>query len=181
DGPFASHLPMLFEPAGGPNGRLIGHVARANPHWKLALPGRPSLAIFSGPDAYVSPNWYPSKKVEGKAVPTWNYVVVQARGMLRWIDDAADLRRIVTVLTDRFEAQRPAPWQVSDAPESYIAAMLRGIVGVELVIDTLAFKQKLSQNRSTEDRDGVVAGLADDPEDAGKELRALMLAKRGAS
>lgn len=175
DGPFASHLPMLFDAEGGGHGRLIGHIARANPHWKLALPDRPALAIFLGPDAYVSPSWYPSKTAEGKAVPTWNYTVVQVRGRLTWIEDPGALRAIVQRLTDRFEAGRPERWQLSDAPESYITAMLRGIVGLSLGIDEIIFKQKLSQNRTGEDRSGVITGLADEAGGRAAALRALML------
>lgn len=177
EGPFASHLPLLFEPTPGPFGRLVGHIARANPHWKVADAGKPALAAFVGPHAYVSPNWYPSKKAEGKAVPTWNYSVVQARGSLRWFDDPAELRSVVERLTDRFEGGRPAPWTVSDAPESYIAAMLRGIVGVEMTITAIEAKDKLSQNRSEEDRAGVLAGLLQEPGPGAAGVLALMRAR----
>lgn len=174
DGPFASHLPMLFTAGDGSHDRLIGHIARANPHWKLATAGRPALAIFSGPGAYVSPGWYPSKKHDGKAVPTWNYTVVQARGPVRWIDDPVELRAIVSRLTDRFEADRPERWQLSDAPDGYIAAMLRGIIGIEMTITDLIFKRKLSQNRTVEDQAGVVAGLGAEQDAGGHALATLM-------
>ena len=174
DGPFASHLPMLIDAEGGPNGRLVGHIARANPHWKCARPDRPALAIFSGPGAYVSPGWYPSKTRDGKAVPTWNYTVVQARGPLRWIDDPVALRDIVERLTDRFEAGRKERWRLSDAPDSYIAAMLRGIIGVEMTIEDLVFKQKLSQNRTVEDQAGVIAGLGSETDEAAQAVASLM-------
>jgi transcriptional regulator len=144
----ANHLPMLLE-----GNVLRGHVARANPVWKTGEGA--ALAIFLGPHAYVSPNWYPSKPETGKAVPTWNYITVHARGHLRWIQDADWLRTHVTALSKAHETGRPEPWQVSDAPESYVAGLLRGIVGFELAIDSLEGKYKLSQNRDLVDRVGV--------------------------
>jgi transcriptional regulator len=144
----ANHLPMLFQ-----DGLLRGHVARANPVWK-AGEGE-ALAIFLGPHAYVSPNWYPSKAETGKAVPTWNYITVHAKGAIRWIQDAEWLRANVTALSDMHEAGRSAPWKVSDAPASYVDGLLRAIVGFELRIDTLEGKYKLSQNRDATDRAGV--------------------------
>lgn len=152
----ADALPMLLDAEAG---MLRGHVARANPLWREA-DGREVLVVFQGAQGYVSPNWYPSKAEHGKVVPTWNYVVVQARGRLRAIDDAAWLRGFVTRLTDRFEASmQPAPWQVGDAPADYIDSMLRAIVGIEVQIDSLVGKWKVSQNRSAADRAGVGAGL----------------------
>ncbi len=141
--------------------RLTGHVARANPLWQEA-DGHPVLALFHGPQAYVSPNWYPSKAQHGKAVPTWNYQIVQAHGRLRAIDDAAWVHALVTRLTDRHEEGRAAPWHVTDAPADYIAATQRAIVGIEIEVTRLEGKFKLSQNRSAEDRAGVISGLADD-------------------
>lgn len=148
EGLVANHLPMLLQ-----DGVLRGHVARANPVWKSG--GGAALAIFLGPQAYVSPNWYPSKAETGKAVPTWNYITVHARGTIRWIDDATWLKGLVTDLTQAHEAPRPDPWAVSDAPESYVDAMVRAIVGFELTIETLEGKYKLSQNRDAADRAGV--------------------------
>lgn len=159
DGPVISHLPLLLEASTGPFGRLIGHVARANPHWTTADFSRPSVAIFHGPDAYVSPNWYPSKAETGKAVPTWNYSVIHATGTLKVFDDAQWLRDAVTQLTNRHEAGRAKPWAVEDAPEAFIAAQLRGIIGIELTLTSLEGKAKLSQNRSDADRAGVMDGL----------------------
>ena len=149
----ANHLPMLLD-----GGVLRGHVARANPVWK-AGEGE-ALAIFLGPHAYVSPNWYPSKAEAGKAVPTWNYITVHAKGQIRWIQDADWLRAHVTALSDAHEAERPTPWKISEAPENYIATMLRGIVGFELAIAALDGKYKLSQNRDAADRDGVREAFA---------------------
>jgi transcriptional regulator len=148
DGLNANHLPML--PDGGV---LRGHVARANSVWKAG--DGAALAIFLGPHAYVSPSWYPSKAEAGKAVPTWNYITVHARGSIRWIQDADWLRAHVTALSATHEAPRPEPWKVSDAPANYIDSLLRAIVGFELTIETLEGKYKLSQNRSEADQQGV--------------------------
>jgi transcriptional regulator len=144
----ANHLPMLLD-----GNVLRGHVARANPVWKQGEGA--ALAIFLGPHAYVSPNWYPSKAETGKAVPTWNYITVHARGTIRWIQDGAWLRANVTALSQAHEAGQPAPWQVSDAPASYVDGLLRAIVGFELTIESLQGKYKLSQNRDAADRAGV--------------------------
>jgi transcriptional regulator len=160
----ASHVPVLLDPEDGERGALTGHVARANPQWRLADPAVPALAIFLGPDAYVSPSWYPSKRATGKVVPTWNYVAVHAYGTLEVFDEPARLRVLVDALTDRHEAVRAAPWRVADAPPDYVDAMLAGIVGFRLAITRLEGKWKLGQNRTREDRDGVVRGL-----DAGDE------------
>jgi transcriptional regulator len=141
--------------------RLIGHVARANPLWREA-DGQPVLALFQGPQAYVSPNWYPSKAEHGKAVPTWNYTMVQAHGTLRAIEDPAWLLAFVTRLTERHEGGRAMPWHVTDAPADYIESMLRAIVGIEIDVTRLEGKFKLSQNRPAEDRTGVVLGLEAD-------------------
>ncbi|ODU97929.1 MAG: transcriptional regulator [Rubrivivax sp. SCN 70-15] len=162
DGPTADHLPLEYDAA---SGTLRGHVARANPLWRHA-DGQPVLAVFGGPQAYVSPGWYPSKAATHKVVPTWNYTVVHAHGRLRAVDDAPWLRALVGRLTDRFEAERaapPEPWSVADAPEDYIAQMLRAIVGIEIGVERLLGKWKVSQNRSEADRLGVAAGLGADP------------------
>lgn len=160
DGLEASHVPVLIDPAPAPFGTLSGHIARANPQWRNAKPGISALAIFTGPNSYISPGFYPTKRATGKVVPTWNYVAVHVTGKLRFFDDAESLRRIVTRLTERHEAPRAAPWAVTDAPADYIAAMLKAIVGFELVIERLEGKWKMSQNRPAEDRAGVVEGLA---------------------
>jgi len=174
EGPVVSHLPLLLDRSLGPSGTLIGHVARANPHWSIARRDVPSVAIVHGPDAYVSPGWYPSKAETGKAVPTWNYTVIHATGRLDVHEDSAWLRDAVSRLTDRHEAGRPAPWSLADAPESYIAAQIKGIVGLSLEITSLEGKFKLSQNRSVADRDGVIAGLAGEPDAASAAIRRLM-------
>ncbi len=156
----ADILPLEVARA-GTGWHITGHVARANPLWREA-DGQSVLAIFQGPQAYVSPNWYPSKAVHGKAVPTWNYAMVQAHGTLRAIQDRAWLRAFVTRLTERNEVGRAVPWQVADAPADYLDALLEAIVGIEIVVTKLEGKLKLSQNRSAEDRAGVVLGLEAD-------------------
>jgi len=158
----ANTVPFLLDadPAGGP-GILRAHVARANPVWREARSDAESLVVFQGPQAYLSPSLYPSKAEHGKVVPTWNYVMVQARGSLRAIDDAAWVQALVTRLTERHESPRAEPWAVSDAPDDYIATMLRAIVGIEIVLSSLTGKWKVSQNRSAADRAGVARGLQD--------------------
>ena len=160
DGPIVSHLPMLLDSQPGPFGTLTGHLARANPQWKESDFSKPAIAMFMGPDAYVSPNWYPSKAEHGKAVPTWNYSMIYVRGMIKTFEEAEELRAHVTALTERFEQSAPNPWQVSDAPEDYLQRQFKGIVGLRLTIDTIEGKAKLSQNRSKADQDAVVAALS---------------------
>ena len=159
DGVAADPVPMIHDPDGGPFGCLRGHVARANPLWRQMSAQPDVLVVFQGPQAYVSPNWYPTKADHGKVVPTWNYCIVQARGPLRVIEDADWLLRLVTRLTERHEATMQAPWAVGDAPADYIAQMLGAIVGFELPIEQLSGKWKVSQNRSAADRAGVADGL----------------------
>jgi len=162
DGLTADHLPLEFDPGAGARGTLYGHVARANPLWRMAA-GTPVLAIFRGPQAYVSPSWYPGKAATHKVVPTWNYTVVHAHGMLEAVDDAPWLRTLVGRLTDRHEAPRPDPWSVADAPADYVQQMLRAIVGIRIPLTRLLGKWKVSQNRSEADRLGVASGLAAGP------------------
>ena len=158
----ANSVPCILDadPAGGP-GILRAHVARANPLWRAARGDVDTLVVFQGEQAYISPAFYPSKAEHGKVVPTWNYVMVQARGRLRAVEDTDWLRAFVTRLTERHEAPRAQPWAVSDAPADYIATMLRAIVGIEIVLSSLTGKWKVSQNRSAPDREGVARGLAD--------------------
>ena len=173
DGPNANGIPFLLDQDGAAGlGTLRGHVARANPVWREAATDVQSLVVFQGPDAYVSPSWYPSKAEHGKVVPTWNYVMVQARGRLRAIDDPAWLLRLVTRLTERHEAPRSAPWAVSDAPADYVQTMLRAIVGIELELTSLRGKWKVTQNRPAADRAGVVTGLEAVGDDAAMALAA---------
>ena len=156
----ASHLPLLLIPDEGPNGTLYGHVAKANRQWEDLQQGSEALVIFAGAEAYVSPGFYPAKAEHGKVVPTWNYLAVHAYGKAEVFSDAARLLSLVTALTDRHEAGRVQPWQVSDAPADYIEGMLKAIVGFALPIERLIGKRKLSQNRSPADIAGVREGLS---------------------
>lgn len=158
--PDATFLPVLWE-----GDSVVGHVARANAHWRRMVEDAPALAIVTGPDTYVSPSWYATKVEHGRVVPTWNYSVVHLRGRLRVHDDPDWVRALVTRLTDHHEQPRAEPWQVTDAPEDYVAKNLRPIVGVELVVEQVEAKAKLSQNRSGKDRAGVAAGVAADGQD----------------
>lgn len=155
---------------------LRGHVARANPLARVLGEAHRCLVIFDTVDGYVSPSWYPSKDEHHEVVPTWNYEAVHVHGTARLVDDEAWIRELVTALTERQESSMPAPWAVSDAPEEYIAKMLRAIVGVEVTIERIEAKAKLSQNRSDADVDGVIAGLVDRP--VGSSLRDRMTVSR---
>lgn len=169
NGISANSVPFFLDadPAGGP-GVLRAHVARANPIWREARRDVESLVVFQGAQGYVSPAWYQTKAEHGKVVPTWNYVIVQARGTVRFIDDAAWLHAFVTRLTNHHEGERAArdgvsAWAVTDAPADYVDTMLRAIVGVEIVLTSLVGKWKVSQNRSQADRDGVARALEKAP------------------
>src|SRR5215467_391987 len=164
DGLEANHLPIELDPEPAPLGTLRAHVSRANPVWRTASREQ-ALAIFQGPDHYISPAFYPTKAESGKVVPTWNYAVVHAYGSLSVVEDAAWLYRLVEQLTHRFEAGRARPWQVTDAPRDFIETQLKAIVGLEIRLTRLDGKWKVSQNRAPRDRAGVVDGLraADDP------------------
>ena len=180
-GPVASHIPMLLDAGSGERGTLLAHVARANSQWHDTMAGTRALAIFTGPDAYVSPSWYPTKQATGKVVPTWNYIAVHAHGTPEFFDDPDRLRDLVAKLTDRQEAGRPAPWSIADAPADYIAGQLQAIVGVALRIERLEGKWKLSQNRPEADRAGVIAGLGQATDDRSVALCAEMKAREPAS
>jgi transcriptional regulator len=174
--PVASLIPVIWDRPGGDggDGRLIGHLALQNPQWRSVSPDTVALAIVHGPQAYVSPSWYPSTARHGKVVPTWNYVSVHFTGRLTVHQDAEWVREVVSRLTARHEAGRPAPWHVSDAPGDFIAGQLRAIVGVELTIETVEAKEKLSQNRDAEDRAGALAGLRHEPGAGPAAIAALM-------
>ena len=180
-GLFASHVPVILETQGIPDdqaaplGVLKCHVSRANTQWKDFAPDVEALAIFSGAQHYISPSWYEEKHATGKVVPTWNYVAVHAYGSLRVLDDADWLRAHVESLTTIHEAASPEPWAVSDAPADYIASIIKGIVGLEMRITRLEGKWKLSQNRSEEDRRGVVEGLDALGTASGDEMKRLVV------
>ena len=173
--PVATLLPVIWDrPPGFPDsaagpgpaaeyGRLLGHLAAANPQWQTAQPGALGLAIVHGPQAYISPSWYESKARHGRVVPTWNYQAVHLTGRLTIHRDLEWLRSLVSRLTRRHEEPNPRPWAVTDAPPEYVNGQLRAIVGVELTITAVEAKDKLSQNRSAVDRAGVVAGLRGRP------------------
>jgi transcriptional regulator len=152
--PVATLMPFVRE-----GDRLLLHMARANPHWRTIDGTVPGLAIAAGPQAYVSPSWYATKAEHGRVVPTWNYSAVHLTGTVTVHDDAAWVRDLVTRLTDLHEAGRDERWSVTDAPETYVDKQLRAIVGIELRVERLEAKAKLSQNRNDEDRAGVIAGL----------------------
>lgn len=158
EGLLATPLPLYLDASEGEYGTLCGHIAKANPQWKL-LPDKEALVIFSGSDAYITPSWYAAKVEHGKVVPTWNYSAVHAYGQVEFFEDEQSLYDVVSRITDRFEEPRSEPWSVLDAPENFIKAQLRGIVGVRLPISRLEGKRKMSQNRSQADRKGVAAGL----------------------
>ena len=170
----ASHLPLLLAPDEGEFGTLYGHFARANPHWRDLQGGAEALAVFSGPDAYISPGWYPAKAEHGKVVPTWNYIAVHARGPVELIEEPEHLLQIVSRLSDQHENGRERPWAVSDTPREYLDSMLRAIVGFALPIRRLEGKWKLGQNRSAADQAGVRDGLAASPSPGDRELAARM-------
>lgn len=158
EGLIATPLPLILDESEGEHGVLYGHLAKANPQWKLPATGE-ALAIFSGPDAYVTPSWYAAKREHGKVVPTWNYVAVHAYGQAEFFEDEDRLREVVTRLTNLYEHPRAEPWAVTDAPEVFIKSQLKGIVGLRLPVSRIEGKRKMSQNRSAEDRDGVAQGL----------------------
>ena len=169
----ANHVPLHLVANGSPFGTLQGHIARANPLWKEVAGGIDVLAIFNGSHAYISPSWYPTKALTGKAVPTWNYAVVHAHGTLRVIDDAAWLRKQIEALTAHHEAGLPQPWSVSDAPADYTEKMIAAIVGIEIEITRLTGKWKTSQNQPAENQAGIVAALNEEGHGAMADLVAI--------
>ncbi|HEX9033127.1 MAG TPA: FMN-binding negative transcriptional regulator [Streptosporangiaceae bacterium] len=176
----ATLLPVIWDrsPADdAAHGRLLGHLALSNPQWTSAVPEVPALAIVHGPQAYISPSWYESKKQHGRVVPTWNYTTVHFTGPVRFHRDSEWLREVVTRLTDRHENGRNGRWHVTDAPEKYIAGQLRAIVGMELLIEQIEAKDKLSQNRPADDRTGVIAGLRAEPGQGAHDIAGLMAAR----
>lgn len=160
----ATHLPFFVDHTSGGD-RLIGHVARANDHWKSAPCA--ALVVLAGAEAYVSPNWYPSKAATGRAVPTWNYETIHVRGRLTIFDEAHRLEEIVARLSAIHEAGQAKPWTMGEAPRDYLDGLMRGIVGVEIAIESVAAKRKFSQDKAAGDYAGVIAGLetSDDPRD----------------
>lgn len=170
----ANHLPLHLSQEPGPFGTLRGHVARANPIWNDSIKDVEALAIFHGPDAYVSPSWYPTKAESGKVVPTWNYVVVHAYGSLQVIDDPVWLRAHLAALTAHNEAAFPEPWHPDDAPADFTEKLIGAIVGIEIVISRLTGKWKTSQNQPAENQAGVVRGLRTNGDTGATDMAALI-------
>jgi transcriptional regulator len=168
--PFATHLPILLDAERGPLGTLRGHVARANPHWRYLAAGRPTLTVFAGAHAYVSPSWYATHP----SVPTWNYVAVHARGAPRRLEEPERVRELLVRTAALFEAGAAEPWRLDAVPAEWAARMQRAIVAFELPIERLEGKAKLSQNKSAADRAGVVAGLRESGDAAAAALAAHM-------
>lgn len=160
DGPIANPVPFLLDVEAAPKGVLRAHLARANRQWRDLAEGSPALVVFQGVDTYITPSWYETKKETGKVVPTWNYAIVQVRGPVRVIEDKEWLRSQIAALTAQHEGGRTEPWAVTDAPEDFLAAQLKGIIGIEMTIEAIEGKWKVSQNRPAPDRIGVAEGLA---------------------
>ena len=158
-GPVANPIPFILDEAASPLGTLRAHLSRANPQWRDFDPAQDALVVFQGTETYITPSWYETKREHGKVVPTWNYAIVQARGRMRIIEDPAWLLEQVTAMTSTQEAARQEPWAVGDAPPEFLAAQIKGIVGVEIEIAQIEGKWKVSQNRPEADRRGVAAGL----------------------
>lgn len=177
-GLFATHLPMVLHRTGEEHAVLRGHISRANRQWKEFSPEIQALAIFSGPEHYITPAWYPEKAETGKVVPTWNYAVVHVYGSLQVIEDPDWLLTHLNTLTDTHEASRPTPWNVADAPKDFVTAIARGIVGLELKIERLEGKWKVSQNQNAQTRASVVEGLEELGTEASLAMRDLVEGKR---
>ena len=173
----ASHLPMLLDPEPAPFGTLLGHLARANPQWQRVKPGLEALAIFLGPNTYVTPSWYPTKQQTGKVVPTWNYLAIHVYGSISFFEDAAELRDHVSKMTGMHETPRAAPWAVSDAPADFVDQMVRAIVGFRLTITRLEGKWKMSQNRPRQDVSGVLEGLAREDGEAAAQIAEIVASR----
>ena len=173
DGLIGTPLPLILVEGEGEYGTLYGHVARPNPQWRTPAIGE-AISIFTGPDAYVTPSWYVTKAEHGKVVPTWNYVAVHAYGVVEFFEDADRLLDVVTRLTNLHESSRAEAWQVGDAPADFIAAQLRGIVGLRIPITRIDAKRKMSQNRKLEDRAGVIAGLSDSERPVDREVATMI-------
>lgn len=174
DGLVANHVPFLLDRSRGPWGTLIGHVSRANTVWRGLEPGAPSVVMFRGPQAYITPGWYPGKVAHGEVVPTWNHVVAHAHGVARAIEDRDWLLDMLGRLTDAHEAARPVPWSLTDAPAPFMDRMMRAIVGIEIPIDRLEGKLKASQDEALPDRLGTVHGLCEQACDTARAMAALV-------
>lgn len=177
-GIIATHLPMVLHRGEGPNGTLRGHISRANRQWRELNPSVEALAIFTGPEHYITPSWYPEKSEDGKVVPTWNYAVVHAYGSITLIEDPAWLLTHLKSLTAQHESAFEHEWKVTDAPEDYIASQIRGIIGIDLPISRLQGKWKVSQNKSEPTRRSIEQGLEDLGTPESLAMRDLIAGKR---
>jgi transcriptional regulator len=166
EGLIASHVPIEIDPEPAPWGTIRCHFVRANPHAQSVADGQELLLIFQGPQGYVTPSWYPTKRETGKVVPTWNYVAIHAYGTATTFEDVGALRAHLGALTNRFEADAAVPWKIGDAPADYIDGMCRAIIGIEIRLTRIEGKWKVSQNRSRHDRLGVINGLRAQGDDA---------------
>lgn len=173
-GLIANHVPFFLDQSKGPFGTLVGHVSRANEVWHKLNPDTPSMVLFQGPQAYITPSWYPGKAEHGKVVPTWNYTVAHAHGIARVIEDRDWLLAMLNRLTHAQEVSQPMPWKISDAPADYIDKLLRGIVGIEIPIDRLEGKLKASQEKDLPTRNGIMAGLQQAPSDDARLMAELV-------
>ena len=178
DGLRASQVPMIIDAAPEPFGTLRGHVARANPQRSDIDDTVAALAIFQGPQHYITPSWYSTKQETGRFVPTWNYVAVHAHGQLRVFDDAERVRALVTALTDQHERDRPQRWAVADAPKDFVDHQLRGIVGFEMTVERLEGTWKVSQNRPAADQSGVIQVLRETGSDDAQAIADLVAVRR---
>ncbi len=165
--PLATHLPMSLS---ADQSHLLGHFGRANPQWQHIGDNTQALAVFQGADHYISPNWYPSKSVDGKAVPTWNYISAHVSGTVSLLHEKEQKIHLLEDITDKMESHRDGPWGLSDAPDEYINRMLNGIVGIRLDITTIEGQFKLSQNKTEDDKQGVIDGLRTEETAAGHEI-----------
>jgi transcriptional regulator len=171
---IANPIPFWLDRSRGPLGTLVGHVSRANPVWRELAEPRASVVMFQGPQAYITPNWYPSHAGDGRVVPTWNYATAHAHGQAHAFDDRDRLLALLNQLTAAHEASQAKPWQLADMPASFLADLLRGIVGIEIPIDRLEGKLKASQDEALPDRHGTVAGLRQQPGDDARAMAALV-------
>jgi transcriptional regulator len=179
DGPEATHVPVVLHENIGANGALRCHFARANRQWETIQSSPTILAIMQGPEHYISPDWYPSKRDHGMVVPTWNYVAVHVRGKAKLFESPDELQHHLRALTDQNEITRETPWSIDDAPKSYIDALTRAVVGIEIEISAIEGKWKISQNRPEPDRKGVVAGLDSVGSPSSIEMKRLIEERRG--
>lgn len=180
-GLVVNHVPFQIDESDGQFGTLRAHLPRANPVWGQLSSTVEAVAIFQGPESYVSPSWYPSKQVNGKVVPTWNYAVVHAHGQPRLIEDADWLLNHLEALTDEHEASQARPWKVADAPKDFTDRLLAALVGIEIPISRMEGKWKVSQNRLPADRLGVIAGLESRDDDRSRAMAELVRQHAGHS